>query len=422
MANFKTFLKSGHPPTLFAAFLYFDFSFAVWVLNGAMGPFITEQFHLSQGQVGLMVSVPTLAGAFMRFPLGVLSQYIGRKNAAIVEMSAIVIALLYGFFFVTTFHDVLAMGVLLGIAGASFGVALSLGSGWFPPKYKGLAMGIAGAGNSGTALAALCAPRLATHFGWQHVYGFAAVMMLLPLIVMIVLAKEPPDIEHQSLKQHLKCLTEKDGWAFNMIYVITFGGFIGLATFLPSFFVKQFHVSKIEAGSLTVLATLTGSATRVVGGWFGDRIGGITTLSVVFLIVIAGLFGLTAAPSLLATTLLFMLCFAALGAGNGAAFQLVPLRWPITTAVAGSMIGEIGALGGGILPNLLGQSKQHTGSYSLGFTIYAGLAFAILIMLYFVSKGWTRTWVGAGGRALPNADAALADSSTAPAVAALAGD
>ncbi len=280
------------------AFLYFDFSFAVWVLNGAMGPFISEQFHLSQGQIGLMVSVPTLAGAFMRFPLGVLSQYIGRKNAAIVEMSAIVIALLYGFFFVKTFHDVLAMGVLLGIAGASFGVALSLGSGWFPKQYKGLAMGIAGAGNSGTALAALFAPRLATHYGWQHVYGFAAAMMLLPLIVMIVFAKEPPDIEHQSLGQHLKCLWEKDGWAFNLIYIITFGGFIGLATFLPSFFVKQFHVTKIEAGSLTVLATLTGSATRVLGGWFADRIGGITTLSVVFLIAIAGLFGLVASPSL----------------------------------------------------------------------------------------------------------------------------
>lgn len=402
MASYKAFLKSGHPPTLLAAFLYFDFSFAVWVLNGAMGPFITEQFHLTQGQVGLMVSVPTLAGAFMRFPLGVLSQYIGRKSAAIVEMSAIIIALLYGFFFVKSFHDVLAMGVLLGIAGASFGVALSLGSGWFPPQYKGLAMGIAGAGNSGTALAALFAPRLATHFGWHQVYGFAALMMTLPLLVMVLFAKEPPDIEHQSLKEHLKCLTEKDGWAFNLIYIITFGGFIGLATFLPSFFVKQFHVSKIEAGSLTVLATLTGSATRVVGGWFGDRIGGITTLSVVFLITIAGLFGLMASPTLLMTTLLFMLCFAALGAGNGAAFQLVPLRWPITTAVAGSMIGEIGALGGGILPNLLGQSKQHTGSYSMGFTIYAGLACAILIMLRVVSKNWTQSWVGAGGRALPD--------------------
>jgi len=399
MANLKAFMKSGHPPTLLAAFLYFDFSFAVWVLNGAMGPFISEQFHLSQGQVGLMVSVPTLAGAFMRFPLGVVSQYIGRKNAAIVEMSAIVIALLYGFFFVKTFRDVLAMGVLLGIAGASFGVALSLGSGWFPKQYKGLAMGIAGAGNSGTAVAALLAPRLATHYGWQHVYGFAAAMMLLPLIVMIVFAKEPPDIEHQSLGQHLKCLWEKDGWAFNLIYIITFGGFIGLATFLPSFFVKQFHVSKIEAGSLTVLATLTGSATRVLGGWFADRIGGITTLSVVFLIAIAGLFGLVASPSLLVTTLLFMLCFAALGAGNGETFNLVPLRWPVTTAIAGGMIGEIGALGGGILPNLLGQSKQHTGSYSAGFIAYATLTLLVLILLRVVSRQWMKTWVGAGGRA-----------------------
>jgi NNP family nitrate/nitrite transporter-like MFS transporter len=400
MANYKAFLKSGHPPTLFAAFLYFDFSFAVWVLNGAMGPFITEQFHLTQSQVGLLVSVPTLAGAFMRFPLGVLSQYIGRKRAAIVEMTAIIIALLYGFFFVKSYNDVLAMGVLLGIAGASFGVALSLGSGWFPPKYKGLAMGIAGAGNSGTAVAALLAPRLATHFGWQQVYGFAAVMMLLPLLVMVLFAKEPPDIEHQSLSQHLSCLWEKDGWAFNFVYIITFGGFLGLATFLPSFYVKQFHVTKIQAGSLTVLATLTGSATRVLGGWFADRIGGITTLSVIFLIAIAGLFGLMAAPSILVTTLLFMLCFAALGAGNGATFQLVPLRWPITTAVAGGMIGEIGALGGGILPNLLGQSKQHTGSYRMGFIVYAALACAILIMLRYVSKEWTRTWIGAGGRAL----------------------
>src|ERR1700730_7888612 len=400
MASYKTFMKSGHPPTLLAAFLYFDFSFAVWVLNGAMGPFITEQFHLTQGQVGLMVSVPTLAGAFMRFPLGVLSQYIGRKSAAIVEMSAIVIALLYGFFFVHSFNQVLAMGVLLGLAGASFGVALSLGSGWFPKQYKGLAMGITGAGNSGTALAALFAPRLATHFGWQHVYGFAGAWILLPLFVMVVFAKEPPDIEHQSLRQHLNCLFEKDGWYFNLIYIITFGGFIGLATFLPSFYYAQFHVTKIMAGELTVLATLTGSATRVLGGWFSDRVGGITTLSVVFLITIAGLFGLMTAPPLFATTLLFILCFAALGAGNGATFQLVPMRWPLTTAVAGGMIGEIGALGGSILPNLLGLSKQYTASYRAGFILYAVLATAILIMLRAVSKGWKTTWGGRRGVAL----------------------
>jgi MFS transporter, NNP family, nitrate/nitrite transporter len=400
MANFKAFLKSGHPPTLLSAFLYFDFSFAVWVLNGAMAPFISDQFHLSPAQIGLMVSIPTLAGALMRFPLGVLSQYIGRKNAAIVEMSAIVISLIYGFLFVKTFHDVLAMGILLGIAGASFGVALSLGSGWFPKQYKGLAMGIAGAGNSGTALAALFAPRLAQHYGWHQVYGFAALTMLLPLSVMIIFAKEPPDHHHLSLKEHLACLWEKDGWAFNFIYIITFGGFLGLSTFLPSFYYSQFHVTKVQAGSLTVLATLTGSLTRVCGGWFADRIGGITTLSVVFLIAIAGLLGLLSAPPLFATTLLFMLCFAALGAGNGATFQLVPLRWPLSTAVAGSMIGEIGALGGGILPNLLGQSKQHTGSYGAGFIVYAALALSVLAMLRIISRKWVSTWVQAGGRAV----------------------
>jgi NNP family nitrate/nitrite transporter-like MFS transporter len=396
MTSVKAFLKSGHPLTLLASFLYFDFSFAVWVLNGAMAPFISEQFHLSPAQIGLMVSIPTLAGALMRFPLGVLSQYIGRRNAAIVEMSCIILALAYGFLFVHTFSGVIAMGVLLGTAGASFGVALSLGAGWFPREYKGLAMGIAGAGNSGTAIAAFFAPRLAHAYGWSHVYGIAALFMLLPMAVMIGFAKEPPDNEHQSLRQHLKCLTDIDGWYFNLIYMITFGGFLGLATFLPSLLVSQFHIAKSEAGTLTMLATLIGSGTRVLGGWLADRIGGITTLSVVFLIAIAGLLGLVTSPSLAITAGLFMFCFAALGAGNGAAFQLVPLRWPAATAIAGSMIGEVGALGAGILPNVLGQSRQHTGSFSAGFAVYAVFALLVLILLRVVSRRWTRTWIRGG--------------------------
>jgi NNP family nitrate/nitrite transporter-like MFS transporter len=84
------------------------------------------------------------------------------------------------------------MGVLLGIAGASFGVALSLGSGWFPPQHKGLAMGLVGAGNVGTAVSVLVAPPLAQWLGWQAVYGVAAVAILLPMVVMVVFAKEPP--------------------------------------------------------------------------------------------------------------------------------------------------------------------------------------------------------------------------------------
>ena len=400
MSSFKTFLKAGHAPTLFASFLYFDFCFAIWVLNGAMGPFIGETYNLTPAQKGFMVSVPILAGALMRFPLGVLAQYIGRKNAAMVEMGLIVLALAYGYYFVDSYDSVLAMGVLLGIAGASFGVALSLGSGWFPARYKGLAMGIAGAGNSGTVLAVLFAPPLAMKYGWQTVYGLAAFTMLLPMAVMWFAAKEPPDVEHQTLREHVSCLFEKDGWAFSLIYIVTFGGFIGLASFLPTYFHDQFKVTKIEAGQLTMLATLMGSAVRVVGGWIADRVGGIHTLSGVLLLVAAALAACgLAGQSLTLTTLLFMLCFAALGAGNGALFQLVPLRWPLSTAVAGSMIGEVGALGGGFLPNAMGLSKQYTGSYLGGFLSFTLLALVMLAVLRVVQIRWTRTWAEKGGRA-----------------------
>ena len=400
MTDFKTFLKSGHWPTLAASFLYFDFCFAIWVLNGAMGPFISETFHLSAAEKGFMISVPILAGALMRFPLGILAQYIGRKNAAMVEMSLIMAALAFGYFAVDTYDEVLAMGVLLGIAGASLGVALSLGSGWFPPKYKGLAMGIAGAGNSGTVLAVLFAPPLATKFGWQTVYGLAACTMVLPMLVMWFAAKEPPDVEHQTFREHISCLFEKDGWAFSLIYVVTFGGFIGLSSFLPTYFYDQFKVTKVEAGQLTMLATVMGSGVRVVGGYISDRIGGINTLSGVLVLVAITLVACgLAGTSLPVTTLLFMLCFAALGAGNGALFQLVPLRWPLSTAVAGSMIGEVGALGGGFIPNAMGLSKQHSGTYMWGFVAFAVLAVAMLVMLRIVQIRWTRTWAEKGGRA-----------------------
>ncbi|MCW7537566.1 MFS transporter [Aquabacterium sp. A7-Y] len=407
MAGYKSFLNAGHWPTLFASFLYFDFCFAIWVLNGAMGPFIGESFNLTAAQKGFMVSVPILAGALMRFPLGVLAQYIGRKNAAMVEMGLIVAALSFGYLFVDSYDEVLAMGVLLGIAGASFGVALSLGSGWYPPRYKGLAMGLAGAGNSGTVLAVLFAPPLASKFGWQAVYGMAAFTMLLPMAVMWFAAKEPPDREHQTFREHISCLFEKDGWAFSLIYVVTFGGFIGLASFLPTYFYDQFKVTKIEAGQLTMLATLMGSAVRVVGGYLSDRIGGVNTLTVVLLVVAASLVlcGLSGS-SLAGTTLLFMLCFAALGAGNGALFQLVPLRWPLTTAVAGSMIGEVGALGGGLIPNAMGLSRQHAGTYLWGFVGFAVLALSMLLMLRVVQIRWTRTWAEKGGRARPAVQAA----------------
>jgi NNP family nitrate/nitrite transporter-like MFS transporter len=401
MGTFKHFLRSGHAPTLFAAFLYFGFSCGIWVLNGAMAPFISETYGLTPGQKGLMLSIPIFAGALMRFPLGVLAQYIGRKSATLVEMGMICLAMLFGLLFVRSFNDLLAMGVLLGIAGASFGVAMSLGSGSFQPQHKGLAMGIVGAGNVGTAVSVLVAPPLAQWLGWQAVYGIAAFAIFIPAAVMIVFAREPRDVNHRaSFREHIACLFERDGWAFSLIYAVTFGGFIGLASFLPSYYFDQFGVSKVQAGQLTMLVAFMGAALRVAGGWISDRWGGVNTLTAVLLVVAASLLGAAFLDhSLLATTLLLMLCFAALGAGNGAVFQLVPLRWPATTAVAGSMIGEIGALGGGFVPNLMGTSRQNLGGYGWGFIVLALAALAMLAALRLMQTRWTRTWAEKGGRA-----------------------
>jgi NNP family nitrate/nitrite transporter-like MFS transporter len=156
-----------------------------------------------------------------------------------------------------------------------------------------------------------------------------------------------------------------------------------------------------------------GATLRVVGGWISDRWGGLNTLTLVLAVVSVSLVlvGL-AGGSLVATTLLLMLCFAALGAGNGALFQLVPLRWPTTTAVAGAMIGEIGALGGGLVPNAMGLSKQYTGTYTWGFVLFAALAVVMLGVMRVMQIRWTRTWAEKGGRARPAGNTAAVQRHT----------
>jgi NNP family nitrate/nitrite transporter-like MFS transporter len=412
--HFRDFLKSGHPGTLFTSLLYFDFCFAVWVLNGAMAPFISQEFGLSDVQKGLMVSVPVVAGALMRFPLGLLSQYIGRKRAAQLEMGLIVIGLLAGYAIVRSYEGVIAMGVILGIAGASFGVALSLGSGWYPPEHKGLAMGIAGAGNSGAVLAVLFAPPLASAYGWQAVYGLAALPMVAAMILLQIFAKEPPDREQKKLSDYLRVLVDRDAWIFNLLYMLTFGGYIGLTSFLPTLFHDQYGIAKENVGRYAAGIIVMASILRIVGGWMADRFGGLRVLFALSAVIVATVCAaatIPANPWMMVAIL--VVCFSAMGAGNGAVFQLVPLRFKSMTPVAGSLVGEVGALGGGFLPVAMGISMQSTGSFSLGFLSGAGLAVVVLLALTRVTRQWTTTWVGAGGRALSVTDS-KAMTSTAP--------
>jgi NNP family nitrate/nitrite transporter-like MFS transporter len=411
----RHFLHSGHLGTLLTALLYFDFCFAVWVLNGAMAPFIAESFGLTDVQKGWLVSLPVMAGALMRFPMGLVSQYIGRKNAAQLEMGTIVIGLLIGSCFVQSYGGVLLMGVIIGIAGASFGVALSLGSGWYPPEHKGLAMGIAGAGNSGAVLSVLFAPPLAKLYGWQAVYGLATLPLIAAMILLQIFAKEPPDREQKSLRDYLKVLVDRDAWVFNLMYMVTFGGYIGLTSFLPTLFHDQYGIPKESIGKYSAGIIVMASILRVCGGWIADRFGGIRAIFAFgAVIVVATALASLLPPNPWVMVAILVVCFSAMGAGNGAVFQLVPLRFKSSTAVAGSLIGEVGALAGGFLPITMGCSMTSCGTFAPGFLAGTILAAAMLGCLLIVTPQWTKSWVGAGGRALPTFPPQVSDTELQP--------
>ncbi|MEK8022206.1 MAG: nitrate/nitrite transporter [Candidatus Hydrogenedentota bacterium] len=403
MADIRGFLKAGHKPTLAMSFLYFDVSFMIWILLGALGAYISHDFALSASQKGFLTAVPILGGALLRIPAGLLAERWGSKNTAMLGMGLTLVPLLGGWLFSDTWSQMLIVGVLLGVAGASFAVALPLASRWYPAQYQGLAMGIAGAGNSGTLLATLFAPRLAELFGWRGVFAIAAIPLSIVFLLFAVLAKESPNKPPpKAFKEYLYLLREPDAIRFCLMYSITFGGFVGLASFLSIFFNDQYGLSKVRAGDFTTLCVLAGSFFRAVGGHLADRFGGIRMLQVLFLVVAVSMTGVGMLPPLAIVTLLLFIGMMALGMGNGAVFQLVPLRFGPQVGIVTGIVGAAGGIGGFFLPTLMGVLKDLTGSYASGFMWFAAGSALCVGMLYSAQRIWTSSWVAHGGRALAN--------------------
>ena len=394
--------RVGHRATLIAAFLYFDVAFMVWVLLGPLAPIISKQLHLSPAEKGLMVAVPTLAGAILRLVNGVLVDRIGPKRTGAIGQIIVIVGLLTAWFFgVDSYDGTLAVGVVLGFAGASFAVALPLASRWYPPEHQGKAMGIAGMGNSGTVLAALFAPLLAKAFGWNAVLGLATIPLAVVFVIYMVAAKDAPGRPAaKTLAEYLTVLKTGDAWWFMLFYGVTFGGFVGLSSSLPVYFTDQFHLTPIVAGYLTAACVFTGSLLRPFGGAVADKIGGVKTLTCVYLLAAVTLAVIATGPgSLVATVALFLLVMGTLGFGNGAVFQLVPQRFGKEIGVLTGLVGFGGGVGGFYLASSLGFAKQLTGSPSIGFLIFAGLALIALAGLTAVKANWRSTWgATAGGR------------------------
>ncbi len=386
---------TGHAPTLFACFLHFDVSFMLWVLLGALGVFVGESVGLGPAEKAFVVAVPILSGSLLRVPLGLLSDRFGAKRVGTAMLLALYVPLAGGWLMAPSLPAVLAIGLLLGVGGASFAVALPLASRWYPPERQGLAMGIAAAGNSGTVITNLAAPRLAAAFGWQSVLALSMIPLTIALAGFLLLARESPRGRAVSGRDYLATLRVGDMWWFCALYTVTFGGYVGLGSYLPILLRDQYAVSAVTAGSLTALVACVGSLLRPAGGYLADRIGGAPLLSVLLSLLALAYAAGALLPVLPVMVGVMVAIMALVGLGNGAVFQMVPQRFRQQIGLATGLVGAFGGVGGFLLPMVLGRAQATFGSFAPGFVALSVLAASAAVMLralVALREGWRLSW------------------------------
>lgn len=420
--NWREFRRAGHWPTLLSAFLYFDVSFMVWVVLGPLSLYLSQDLGLTIEEKFSLVAIPILAGALLRVPLGMLADHLGPKRTGALAQIVVIVGLAYAWLFgLHSKLEVELLGGVLGLGGASFAVALPQASRWYPPKYQGVVMGIAGAGNVGVVLDSLFVPWMGEHWGWQAVFGVLLIPLVIVLALYVLLAKDAPEQRAPvTFANYANVLRDRDTWWFMFFYSITFGGFVGLGNALPLYFTNWYHTSGIAAGLMAALVVMAGSMARPVGGVLADRFGGIRTLQLLFVVVAASYLTVAMLPQGPApvmagsakvagwaisglpgvawfAVIVFFLGATALGMGNGSVFQLVPLRFRNEIGVMTGLVGMAGGLGGFFLAKTLGLSKGLTGSFMAGFSLFAGLAIIGLAGLMLVKTRWRTTWGAASG-------------------------
>jgi NNP family nitrate/nitrite transporter-like MFS transporter len=428
-------LQSGNWKSLIAAFLYFDTGFTVWVLYGPLAPFISTEIGLTPARSAFLVAVPVLAASILRVTLGNLFQSAdGRRLALLgIGLSALP-AFVLPWPAAHGYPALLVLGVFLGVGGASFAIALPMAGSSYPPRVQGLVLGLAAAGNIGAVLDGFLFPGLALHLGWQH-----AVLAVLPLLALAAVAiffwAEDRSVKSGSSarafqafvlalvglvalvllvgtdalpiparsgqlalplagtllalavlpRKYLGLLAERDTWAIMLVYAITFGGFVGMSSYVSLLLTTQYGISKVDAGLLMALLSFTGAMVRPVGGLIADRLSGVKVLLVLLAAICIGNLVFAAfMPPLAQGVVLLLALYLCFGLGNGATFQLVPQRWKGRTGLMTGLVGAAGGIGGFYLPVIMGLSRESSGSYQPGFATFgalAGLAFAVVTTL-----------------------------------------
>lgn len=381
-------LTRGHWPSVIGAWLHLTVSFMVWLLMGGLSVILAQDFHLSQTDTALVVSIPLLSGALLRVVAGWSSDWYGAKPTGTLILVGELVAVLWGWLGVHSYGELLLVAVLLGFGGASFAVALPLAGRTYPAAHQGWVLGIVASGNVGTVLILYCAPRIAATGGWHNVFGWMILPLALVLAVFVLLVRDDRQSRRVERDVHwwhnvaVMIRHPKAYWLCGL-YAVTFGGFVGFCSILPLFFHEQYHMDGITAGSIAALCGLVGSLIRPFGGYAADRFGGLRTL-ILSLPLIAGIVAVLGEfTDVSVAVMLIVAAVGAMGIGNGVILQLASEWFPKQIGLASGIVGAAGGIGGFLLPLWLGTLKEVTGSYRTGlwmFAVATGFSWGAVLM------------------------------------------
>lgn len=378
------------------ATLAFAVAFTAWGLISPLASQIQQDLALDNTATSVLIAVPVLLGSLLRIPMGIFTdRYGGRKVYTALLLFTLLPVTFMGV--ASSFWTYVLGGLFLGTAGASFAVGVPFVSRWFSPDKQGMALGIYGMGNIGTALAAFSMPALVDAFGSrQGAFWFYLVPVSLMAIVFWLFARDAPGmVQPKSLGDSLVVVrAERMAWMLSLFYFLTFGGFVAIANYLPKLLVDWFGLERGDAGLRAAGFTVVATLARPLGGWLADKVGGNTVLTWVFAAGPVGALGLAwlaASPDIILATFLFLTTALGLGLGNGAIFKLVAQYFPKNTGLITGIAGCAGGLGGFFPPLLLGFVRDATGTYALGFVLLAIFALGCLALLLSIRRAGAGT-------------------------------
>ncbi|MFF5207594.1 nitrate/nitrite transporter [Streptosporangium sp. NPDC000396] len=387
--------RGGRTTALVLATAGLAVNFWAWALLSPLGPVYKELLALSPLEVSVLVAVPIVVGSLGRIALGALTdRYGGRLMFGVASLlgAAPVVFLA----FARNYSTLLAGGLVLGLTGATFAIGVPYVNAWFPPERRGLALGIFGMGNIGTAISGFATPWLADRFGRPVPFFVVAAALIAIGLAFLAIGRDASParpVTEPFLTRFLAAARRRDTRELAGMYALTFGGFVAFGVYLPLYLKSVYGLATTDAAARAAGFVLLATLARPVGGWLADRIGGelvlggaLGTVSVCAVIV-------SFAPAMPLATVGFLTMATALGLGNGAVFALLGRAVPAPmVGSATGVVGAAGGLGGFLPPIVMGLINQGTGSYAIGLMLLATMAFGAFIYCWFTlrPRGWAR--------------------------------